>query len=100
MVGNVLERLEQLLVSERLSDDERMQSKSHDPAAVSRVGVQLVQLVSHELDEVRPAHSPADEHVEIVQLDGVGHAQHAGHVRPVGLVVVGPVQYLAQTELG
>ena len=45
LVRDVLERLVEVLVSKRLADDERMQGQGHDPAAVGRVGVQLVQLV-------------------------------------------------------
>ena len=40
------------------------------------------------------------EHAEIVEFDGVRQAEHAWHVQSIRLVVIRPVQDVAQPELG
>lgn len=51
MVGDVGECLVEVLRSERLAGDERVQGQGEDPAAVRRVGVELVELVLDDLHE-------------------------------------------------
>src|ERR1700687_4188330 len=49
MPGDVLERLVQILVAERLVDDERMERQTHRPTTVRALLIQHVELVHHHL---------------------------------------------------
>ena len=87
------------LCPERLADDEWVQAEGHHPAAVRRVGIQLVELVPNDLHELRTARASADKQRDVVDLDRVRHAQHPRHVQPVRLVIVAPVEHVAQPQL-
>ncbi len=100
MVGDVVERLVEILRPEGLSDDERMQRQCHHPAAVGGVVVQLIQLVLDDLHEVGTAQALAKEESNVVELHRIWDVQQAGHRQRIRLVVVRPVQYISNAQFG
>ena len=101
MGGDVSERLVQVLVSEGLVDNERVQRQAHDATAVFAFFVKHVELVLHHLGEIGTGQALADEQAHIIHLDRIRDRNHAPSfdVERVRLVVATPVQQIGQAEL-
>ena len=74
----------------RLSDDVRMQADIHDPAGAGAFGIKLVEAELEHVDTVAGGKAAAREHVEVVDVVRIGHADDRtmNGVDQVRLVVV------------
>ena len=66
MAGDVFQGQVQVLVPGGLTDDERVQGQCHHPAAVRRVGVELVEVVDEHLEKVWSGETLHHEHAEVI----------------------------------
>src|SRR5205807_1472487 len=92
----------QVLDTQRLAGDHRMQGNAHDPRLLAAVGVQRIELIDHRAQILLAGVALADVERDVVDLIAVGNRKHFSRLdlHRIGLVVVVPVAAVLHALLG